>query len=112
MFITCRFVNIEMKNVKFEDSRFENCYFEDIKSTETFFENCTLKNTVFYNTGAQFIPIPMFLISLGAWTIICIAVFLCRLHYLIILQICGKIQSSLTVSWKTQHFCTPKKAAI
>lgn len=60
MLITCRFVNIEIKNVKFEDSLFENCYFEDIKSTETFFENCTLKNTVFYNTGAQFMQFQQF----------------------------------------------------
>ncbi|KAA0722878.1 Synaptic vesicle glycoprotein 2B [Triplophysa tibetana] len=52
-YIHDRFVNIEIKNVKFEDSLFENCYFEDIKSTETFFENCTLKNTVFYNTGVS-----------------------------------------------------------
>ncbi|XP_051948068.1 synaptic vesicle glycoprotein 2B-like isoform X2 [Xyrauchen texanus] len=49
-YIHDRFINIEIRNVKFEDSLFENCYFEDIKSTETFFENCTLKNTVFYNT--------------------------------------------------------------
>uniref|UniRef100_A0A673LFZ5 Synaptic vesicle glycoprotein 2Ba n=1 Tax=Sinocyclocheilus rhinocerous TaxID=307959 RepID=A0A673LFZ5_9TELE len=45
-----RFINIEIRNVQFEESLFENCYFEDIRSTDTFFENCTLKNTVFYNT--------------------------------------------------------------
>ncbi|KAI4903575.1 hypothetical protein NFI96_032915 [Prochilodus magdalenae] len=49
-YIHDRFIGIEIRNVKFEDSLFENCYFEDIKSTDTFFENCTLKNTVFYNT--------------------------------------------------------------
>ncbi|KAK7170863.1 hypothetical protein R3I94_000921 [Phoxinus phoxinus] len=49
-YIHDRFINIEIKNVKFEESLFENCYFEDVRSTETFFENCTLKNTVFYNT--------------------------------------------------------------
>lgn len=41
-----------MKSVKFENSLFENCYFEDIRSTNTFFENCTIKNSIFYNTGA------------------------------------------------------------
>lgn len=55
MYFTCRFINIEIRNVKFEESLFENCYFEDIRSTDTFFENCTLKNTVFYNTGIQLI---------------------------------------------------------
>uniref|UniRef100_A0A3B4DYF1 Major facilitator superfamily (MFS) profile domain-containing protein n=1 Tax=Pygocentrus nattereri TaxID=42514 RepID=A0A3B4DYF1_PYGNA len=49
-YIHDRFVGIEIRNVKFEDSLFENCYFEDIKSTDTFFENCTLQNTMFYNT--------------------------------------------------------------
>uniref|UniRef100_A0A673LW83 Synaptic vesicle glycoprotein 2Ba n=1 Tax=Sinocyclocheilus rhinocerous TaxID=307959 RepID=A0A673LW83_9TELE len=49
-YIHDRFINIEIRNVKFEESLFENCYFEDIRSTDTFFENCTLKNTVFYNT--------------------------------------------------------------
>ncbi|KAL0978007.1 hypothetical protein UPYG_G00164650 [Umbra pygmaea] len=45
-----KFMNIEIRSVKFEDSLFENCYFEDIKSTNSYFENCTIKNTVFYNT--------------------------------------------------------------
>uniref|UniRef100_A0A674BVT8 Synaptic vesicle glycoprotein 2B-like n=1 Tax=Salmo trutta TaxID=8032 RepID=A0A674BVT8_SALTR len=45
-----KFMNIEIKSVKFEDSLFENCYFEDVRSTNTYFENCTIKNTVFYNT--------------------------------------------------------------
>ncbi|KAG9340763.1 hypothetical protein JZ751_020355, partial [Albula glossodonta] len=49
-YINDRFLNIEMKSVKFEDSLFEDCYFEDIKSTETFFENCTIRSTIFYNT--------------------------------------------------------------
>uniref|UniRef100_A0A6Q2Z965 Major facilitator superfamily (MFS) profile domain-containing protein n=1 Tax=Esox lucius TaxID=8010 RepID=A0A6Q2Z965_ESOLU len=49
-YIHDKFMNIEIKSVKFEDSLFENCYFEDIKSTNTYFENCTIKNTVFYNT--------------------------------------------------------------
>lgn len=49
-----RFMNIEIKSVKFEDSLFENCIFEDIKSTNTYFENCTIKNTMFYNTGTEF----------------------------------------------------------
>uniref|UniRef100_A0A8C4DV99 Major facilitator superfamily (MFS) profile domain-containing protein n=1 Tax=Dicentrarchus labrax TaxID=13489 RepID=A0A8C4DV99_DICLA len=45
-----RFISIEMKSVKFEDSLFENCRFEDIKSTDTVFENCTIRSTVFRNT--------------------------------------------------------------
>ncbi|CAB1338736.1 unnamed protein product [Coregonus sp. 'balchen'] len=49
-YIHDKFMNIEIKSVKFEDSLFENCYFEDIRSTNTYFENCTIKNTVFYNT--------------------------------------------------------------
>ncbi|KAJ8271540.1 hypothetical protein COCON_G00103990 [Conger conger] len=49
-YINDKFINIEIKSVKFEDSLFENCYFEGISSTQTFFENCTIKNTVFYNT--------------------------------------------------------------
>ncbi|XP_062868804.1 synaptic vesicle glycoprotein 2Ba [Trichomycterus rosablanca] len=44
------FIGIEIRNVKFKDSRINNCYFEDIKSTDAFFENCTIENTVFYNT--------------------------------------------------------------
>lgn len=52
LFFSSRFANIEMKSVKFENSLFENCYFEDIRSTNTFFENCTIKNSIFYNTGA------------------------------------------------------------
>lgn len=51
LLLSFRFINIEMKSVRFEDSLFENCYFENIKSTDTFFENCTIKNTIFYNTG-------------------------------------------------------------
>lgn len=47
-----RFISIEMKSVKFEDSLFEDCRFEDIKSTDTVFENCTIRSTVFYNTGS------------------------------------------------------------
>lgn len=46
-----RFISIEMKFVRFEDSLFEDCHFEDIKSTDTVFENCTIRSTVFYNTG-------------------------------------------------------------
>ncbi|XP_076880959.1 synaptic vesicle glycoprotein 2Ba [Brachyhypopomus gauderio] len=49
-YIHDRFISIEMRNVKFEDSLFEYCYFEDIHSTDTFFEKCTLQNTIFYNT--------------------------------------------------------------
>ncbi|XP_048829186.1 synaptic vesicle glycoprotein 2B-like [Brienomyrus brachyistius] len=49
-YIHDKFINMELKSVKFEDSLFEDCYFEDIKSTETFFENCTIKSTIFYNT--------------------------------------------------------------
>lgn len=47
----CRFVGIEMKSVKFEDSLFEDCFFEDISSIDTVFENCTIRSTLFYNTG-------------------------------------------------------------
>lgn len=46
-----RFISIEMKSVKFENSLFEDCRFEDIKSTDTVFENCTIRSTAFYNTG-------------------------------------------------------------
>uniref|UniRef100_A0A3P8XZ01 Major facilitator superfamily (MFS) profile domain-containing protein n=1 Tax=Esox lucius TaxID=8010 RepID=A0A3P8XZ01_ESOLU len=49
-YINDKFISIEMKSVKFEDSLFEDCYFEDIKSTETIFENCTIRATIFYNT--------------------------------------------------------------
>lgn len=49
-YIGDKFINIEMKSVKFEDSLFVDCIFEDIRSTDTLFENCTIKNTVFYNT--------------------------------------------------------------
>ncbi|XP_071403134.1 synaptic vesicle glycoprotein 2B-like [Centroberyx affinis] len=49
-YINDKFIKIEMKSVKFEDSLFEDCYFEDIKSTDTVFENCTIRSTVFYNT--------------------------------------------------------------
>ncbi|XP_026886895.1 synaptic vesicle glycoprotein 2B [Electrophorus electricus] len=49
-YINDKFINLEMKSVKFENSLFEDCYFEDIKSTNTFFENCTIRSTVFYNT--------------------------------------------------------------
>uniref|UniRef100_A0A674BUV7 Synaptic vesicle glycoprotein 2B-like n=1 Tax=Salmo trutta TaxID=8032 RepID=A0A674BUV7_SALTR len=54
-----KFMNIEIKSVKFEDSLFENCYFEDVRSTNTYFENCTIKNTVFYNTDSKFIDCQM-----------------------------------------------------
>lgn len=46
-----RFIGIELKSVKFEDSLFEDCYFEDIRSTDTYFENCTFRSTTFYKTG-------------------------------------------------------------
>ncbi|KAG8012293.1 Synaptic vesicle glycoprotein 2B [Nibea albiflora] len=49
-YINDKFINIEMKSVKFEDSLFEDCHFKDIKSTNTVFENCTIRSTVFYNT--------------------------------------------------------------
>ncbi|KAK2841768.1 hypothetical protein Q5P01_011968 [Channa striata] len=49
-YIHDRFIGIEMKSVKFEDSLFEDCHFEDIRSTDTVFENCTIKSTVFYDT--------------------------------------------------------------
>uniref|UniRef100_A0A8C7IDY1 Synaptic vesicle glycoprotein 2Bb n=1 Tax=Oncorhynchus kisutch TaxID=8019 RepID=A0A8C7IDY1_ONCKI len=49
-YINDKFINIQMKSVKFENSLFEDCYFEDIESTETIFENCTIRSTVFYNT--------------------------------------------------------------
>ncbi|KAM4618582.1 synaptic vesicle glycoprotein 2B-like [Polymixia lowei] len=49
-YIQDKFIKIEMKSVKFEDSLFEDCYFEDIKSTDTVFENCTIRSTVFSNT--------------------------------------------------------------
>ncbi|TUK08640.1 Synaptic vesicle glycoprotein 2B [Bagarius yarrelli] len=45
-----RFLGIEMKSVRFEDSLFEDCYFRDIRSTDTYFENCTFRSTIFYNT--------------------------------------------------------------
>uniref|UniRef100_A0A8C1JZ49 Synaptic vesicle glycoprotein 2Bb n=1 Tax=Cyprinus carpio TaxID=7962 RepID=A0A8C1JZ49_CYPCA len=49
-YINDKFINIEMKSVKFEDSLFEDCYFENIRSTDTIFENCTIRSTVFYDT--------------------------------------------------------------
>uniref|UniRef100_A0A672KXP1 Synaptic vesicle glycoprotein 2B-like n=1 Tax=Sinocyclocheilus grahami TaxID=75366 RepID=A0A672KXP1_SINGR len=49
-YINDKFINIEMKSVKFEDSLFVDCYFEDIRSTDTIFENCTIRSTVFYDT--------------------------------------------------------------
>ncbi|XP_067090948.1 synaptic vesicle glycoprotein 2B isoform X1 [Osmerus mordax] len=49
-YINDKFIKIEMKSVKFEDSLFEDCYFEDIRSTDTIFENCTIRSTIFYNT--------------------------------------------------------------
>ncbi|XP_037834215.1 synaptic vesicle glycoprotein 2B-like [Kryptolebias marmoratus] len=49
-YIRDKFVRIEMKSVRFEDSLFEDCLFEDIRSTDTVFENCTIRSTVFYNT--------------------------------------------------------------
>ncbi|TMS05987.1 Synaptic vesicle glycoprotein 2B [Larimichthys crocea] len=49
-YINDKFIGIEMKSVKFEDSLFEDCHFKDIKSTNTVFENCTIRSTVFYNT--------------------------------------------------------------
>ncbi|XP_076158034.1 synaptic vesicle glycoprotein 2B isoform X1 [Alosa pseudoharengus] len=52
-YIRDKFIRIEMKSVKFEDSLFEDCTFEDIRSTDTIFENCTIRNTLFYNTGGS-----------------------------------------------------------
>lgn len=49
--IVCRFMNLKMKSMVFEDSLFEECYFEDIISSNTFFKNCTFIATLFYNTG-------------------------------------------------------------
>ncbi|XP_067357748.1 synaptic vesicle glycoprotein 2B isoform X2 [Channa argus] len=49
-YIRDKFINIEMKSMRFEDSLFEDCIFEDIRSTNTVFENCTIRSTVFYNT--------------------------------------------------------------
>uniref|UniRef100_A0A673HW89 Synaptic vesicle glycoprotein 2B-like n=1 Tax=Sinocyclocheilus rhinocerous TaxID=307959 RepID=A0A673HW89_9TELE len=49
-YINDKFINIEMKSVKFEDSLFVDCYFENIRSTDTIFENCTIRSTVFYDT--------------------------------------------------------------
>ncbi|XP_055048538.2 synaptic vesicle glycoprotein 2B [Misgurnus anguillicaudatus] len=49
-YINDKFINMEMKSVKFEDSLFVDCFFENIRSTETFFENCTLIRTTFYDT--------------------------------------------------------------
>ncbi|XP_016375219.1 synaptic vesicle glycoprotein 2B-like [Sinocyclocheilus rhinocerous] len=49
-YINDKFINIEMKSVKFEDSLFVDCFFENIRSTETIFENCTIRSTVFYDT--------------------------------------------------------------
>lgn len=49
----CRFMNLKMKSMVFEDSLFEECYFEDITSTNTFFKNCTFIATLFYNTGRE-----------------------------------------------------------
>ncbi|XP_074487630.1 synaptic vesicle glycoprotein 2B-like isoform X1 [Sebastes fasciatus] len=49
-YIHDKFISIEMKSVKFENSLFEDCRFEDIKSTDTVFENCTIRSTAFYNT--------------------------------------------------------------
>uniref|UniRef100_A0A8C1S9X4 Synaptic vesicle glycoprotein 2Bb n=1 Tax=Cyprinus carpio TaxID=7962 RepID=A0A8C1S9X4_CYPCA len=49
-YINDKFIDIEMKSVKFEDSLFVDCFFENIRSTETIFENCTIRSTVFYDT--------------------------------------------------------------
>lgn len=49
----CRFMNLRMRSMVFEDSLFEECYFEDITSSNTFFKNCTFIATLFYNTGEQ-----------------------------------------------------------
>ncbi|XP_060796450.1 synaptic vesicle glycoprotein 2Ba [Neoarius graeffei] len=49
-YINDRFIGMEMRNVRFEDSLFENCFFEDILSTDILFVNCTIVNTFFYNT--------------------------------------------------------------
>ncbi|XP_043084699.1 synaptic vesicle glycoprotein 2B isoform X2 [Puntigrus tetrazona] len=49
-YIKDKFINIEMRSVKFEDSLFVDCFFENIRSTETIFENCTIRSTVFYDT--------------------------------------------------------------
>lgn len=50
----CRFMNVKMRSMVFEDSLFEECYFEDITSSNTFFKNCTFIATLFYNTGEEF----------------------------------------------------------
>ncbi|XP_077453126.1 synaptic vesicle glycoprotein 2B-like [Stigmatopora argus] len=52
-YIHDKFIKIELKSVKFEDSLFEDCLFEDIKSTDTVFENCTIRNTVFIHTDLK-----------------------------------------------------------
>ncbi|KAG1933880.1 synaptic vesicle glycoprotein 2B [Pimephales promelas] len=49
-YINDKFINIEMKSVKFEDSLFVDCLFENIRSTETLFENCTIRSTIFSDT--------------------------------------------------------------
>lgn len=49
----CRFMNLKMRSMVFEDSLFEECYFEDITSSNTFFKNCTFIATLFYNTGER-----------------------------------------------------------
>ncbi|XP_063335086.1 synaptic vesicle glycoprotein 2B-like isoform X1 [Pelmatolapia mariae] len=61
-YIRDKFINIEMKSVKFKDSLFEDCHFENIRSSETVFENCTIHSTLFYNTDlweAKFIDCKM-----------------------------------------------------
>lgn len=50
---SCRFMNLKMRSMVFEDSLFEECYFEDITSSNTFFKNCTFIATLFYNTGRR-----------------------------------------------------------
>ncbi|KAM3608531.1 uncharacterized protein V6R79_000582 [Siganus canaliculatus] len=52
-YIRDKFIRIEMKSVKFEDSLFEDCRFEDITSTDTVFENCTIRSTIFSNTDLR-----------------------------------------------------------
>ncbi|XP_053369715.1 synaptic vesicle glycoprotein 2Ba [Clarias gariepinus] len=45
-----RFIDMEMRNVRFKECLFTSCYFEDISSTDTLFENCTITDTTFYRT--------------------------------------------------------------
>lgn len=66
--LSCRFIDIEMKFVKFEDSLFVDCYFENIRSTDTLFENCTIRNTLFYDTGKRYsLQSRVVLVHLSSW---------------------------------------------